>query len=359
MKALKTSSSERIFFVDVLKSISIIAVVSYHSIFVPRSTYVESELLLDVLFSPLRFCVPIFITISFFLLELSVYKRQDCRLTSLLTKRLYRLAIPTLAWFSLMIFVKSFTGSAPGEIVYDIAVGEIFTGAYYLLIIFQLLFLFFWTRNWAARRSVLFSLCIFQILFFTLIHFLLSTKDFSNLLVWLRIIKRPLIIYWLIYMVFGIVLSRNLFQLSALSKRIPVAAKLAILIALGGMFVGEYRYLYSLTLGTVPPFEYVMFTCIASVPILFLCFASISEKDFPSIIKPSIYLLSKYSLGIFCINGVLSQVFLSFGSRFLGNMHFSFFEILSIKLLGWLFLLLISLGLSKLIARMNCKALVC
>jgi hypothetical protein len=160
-------------------------------------------------------------------------------------------------------------------------------------------------------------------------------------------------------MVFGVALSRNLFQLAALSKKIPVVAKLTLLMILGGMFVAEYRYLYSLTSGAVPPFEYVMFTCIASVPILFLCFASVSETGFLSIAQPSIHLLSKYSLGIFCINGILSQVFLSFGSRFLGTTHFSFFEILAIKLLGWLFLLLISLGLSILIARMNCKALVC
>jgi surface polysaccharide O-acyltransferase-like enzyme len=66
---------DRLFFLDLLKAVAIISVVSFHSIFVPFSTYKDSALALEVIFSPLRFCVPIFLTISFFLFERGLINR--------------------------------------------------------------------------------------------------------------------------------------------------------------------------------------------------------------------------------------------------------------------------------------------
>jgi hypothetical protein len=79
---------------------------------------------------------------------------------------------------------------------------------------------------------------------------------------------------------------------------------------------------------------------------MFVCSADIQENDLPEFIKNSILVLSKYSLGIFCINGILSEVFLSVGTYFLSGATFGFLEVLTMKIVGCVFLLLISLGLS-------------
>lgn len=45
-------TQNRLFFLDLLKALSMISVVSYHSIFLPKSTYADHAVLLDALFAP-------------------------------------------------------------------------------------------------------------------------------------------------------------------------------------------------------------------------------------------------------------------------------------------------------------------
>ena len=61
----------RLFFLDILKAISIVAVVSYHSVFIPRSSYSDSFFWVEALSVPLRFCVPLLLVISFLLTQKS------------------------------------------------------------------------------------------------------------------------------------------------------------------------------------------------------------------------------------------------------------------------------------------------
>ena len=90
------SSQNRIFPLDFLKALSIIAVVSFHGIFIPESTYENSKYWVDVIFSPLRFCVPVLFTISFFLLRRSLDSGSVDSTLQLAKRRLARLLIPTL-----------------------------------------------------------------------------------------------------------------------------------------------------------------------------------------------------------------------------------------------------------------------
>ncbi|NES84857.1 MAG: acyltransferase [Moorea sp. SIO2B7] len=92
-------TKERIFPLDLLKAISIIATVSFHGILVLPQSYAALESTLNILFAPLRFCVPVFLTISFFLCENSWQKQGDNTTYAWLKKRLIRLLIPTIFWF--------------------------------------------------------------------------------------------------------------------------------------------------------------------------------------------------------------------------------------------------------------------
>ena len=76
----------RLFPIDVLKAVSIVAVVSFHSIFVYTSTYTSVSYPLDILFAPLKFCVPLLLTISFFLLKRGLEKKNRSAYISFIEK---------------------------------------------------------------------------------------------------------------------------------------------------------------------------------------------------------------------------------------------------------------------------------
>ena len=347
----------RLFVVDLLKAISIAAVVSYHAVFVPQSTYASSASLIDLLFAPLRFCVPIFLTISFLLLERGLTNRPDEPAGSLIKKRLIRLAIPTAFWFSLAAALKLLKGMPITQLLGEIATGEIFTGAYYLLIMFQLIPLYIWSRRWLSRsRNSLITILIQGVVFVAIAVALASELPLISIL---RALDRPLFIYWFGYIALGILIYKKFPLMVEVSAQISTRLKALLIFLTGATLTAEYGFLSFATQNSVPPFDYLMLSCILAVAVAFFCFASVDEKQVPLPLRNFIGLLSKYSLGIFCINGIVRQVFLSFGSRWFAEASFSFTEILAMKLIGWCVLLAISLGLSVLISKSGWKAIVC
>ncbi|BAZ09716.1 hypothetical protein NIES4071_15260 [Calothrix sp. NIES-4071] len=346
----------RLFFVDCLKAISITAVVSYHSLFIPKSTYIDSALLIDSLFSPLRFCVPVLLTISFMLLErgLSI---DSASITSIIKKRLTRLAIPTIFWFSLVAILKLVTGNSITQIAIEIFKGEIFTGAYYLLILFQLIPLYLWCRHWLTSfRNFIFIFAI-QILFYVLINIVIEQK--LQLFTILTTIGRAPFVYWFVYAALGGFTYKNLAKLLKISSSIPVKVKLIILIITSIALFKNYNYLNKITYGAVEPFEYIIVPCIFSTVAFIICFISIQEKQLTSFLVKVIKLLSKYSLGIFCLNGILYLFLLSLSTKLLQNAIFDFKQLLLLKLCGWCLLLITSLGLSIILDKIGLKKIVC
>ncbi len=122
--------------------------------------------------------------------------------------------------------------------------------------------------------------------------------------------------------------------------------------------IAEYSCLRWATGERLSPFEYVMFSCIFSVIVGFLCFANIQEDRLSIPVQQAVQLLSKYSLGIFCLNGLLSYVGSQMGAYMFEAAIFTFPEILAIKLVGWSLLLAVSLGMSILLDRVGLGACV-
>lgn len=349
----------RLFILDLLKAMSIIAVVSYHSIFVPRSTYATNTLLLDPLFAPLRFCVPVLLTISFLLFERGLTNHSSGPVWLLIKKRLIRLAIPTLFWFSLAAGLKLLKGSSSADLIGEVLKGEIFTGAYYLLIMFQLIPLYIWSRRWLTDLRNVLVIILIQGFVFLFIYASLSSLHGTQVISILRSIDRPLIIYWFVYVVIGAYFYKKLPIIVRISDRISLQLKALFLLLTSLSMAAEYSYLAFLSEGSVPPFDYAMFSCVLSVAVAFLCFASVDEKQLLLPLRRGVMLLSKYSLGVFCINGIVSQIFLSFGSHWFSEATFGFLEILAMKLIGWVILLTVSLGLSVLLDKAGLKNIVC
>lgn len=355
---MNNQKTSRLFSLDFLKAISIIAVVSFHSIVLPKESFLSSQLAEGMLFSPLRFCVPVFLTIYFLLSARGLDKHANSRYSAI-KKLLIRLLIPTIFWFTIAVFLKILNGKYIAEIIGDLIQGEIFTGAYYLLILIQFIPIFILFRGWFNKRRNIYLTLIIQGLVFSFIYMIPSSPYNEQIIAILKNINRPLFIYWFVYIALGILFYKNWSSIVKISSQIPIHFKGLLLIIYSGIQMVEYRWLFLRFGGDIPPFDYVMFSCIMSVFVMFLCFASIQEKQIPPLIRKLVKTLSKYSLGIFCINGLISQIFISISTRFLSEATFSFPEIIGLKLIFWMILLAISLGLSILLERIRFKSIVC
>ena len=353
------SNTNRLFFLDFLKAISIVAVVSFHSIFVPVSTYENSIQILDTLFAPLRFCVPIFLTISILLWERGINNKDRSKSSWLFwKKRLTRLAIPLGFWFSIAALLKLVKGNSLEIIIQEIFTGEIFTGAYYLLILFQLIPIFILVRNKLKKLSYTILAIVLQFSFFVFMYLAQSEVMFSQLIPNLEIINRPFFIYWLAYIPIGIYFAHNLESIQRISAGMNLKLKTILLSVLCIFFWVDYSALSSLNNSSVALFDYLTLSTIISVPVLFLCCASIKEKQVSPKVRQIIQTLSRYSLGIFCINGVLRLIFLSLGSSWFNENTFNLPTIVSLKIVGWITLLIVSLWLSKLLDKIGLKSVV-
>ncbi|MBH8573250.1 acyltransferase family protein [Nostocaceae cyanobacterium CENA369] len=352
-----TYNKNRLFSLDLLKALSITAVVSFHSLVLPKITYASSQLAIDTLFSPLRFCVPVFLTIYFLLFEKELVKHPVFTWTTLY-KRLNRLLIPTVFWFLVTASLKLINRNPLLEVIASIFNGEIFTGAYYLLIIIQFIPVFILLRSWLNKLLTLIITICLQGLVFIYIYSIPFMPDHDYILEGLRIINRPLFIYWFVYMAFGAFFWKKWSFIVELSKKIPISLKIFLLTSYSLIQFFEFRWSFLIFKSEIPPFEYVNFSCMLSVVVLFLCFASIQENQFPIYIQKLVSLLSKYCLGIFCINGIICQILSSICLQLFAEARFNFYEILSLKLILWFLLLAISLSLSILLNCVGLKAVV-
>jgi Acyltransferase family len=350
--------SKRIFPLDFLKAASIVAVVSYHSIFVSRASYQAHVFPLEILFSPFRFCVPVLFTISFILLSRELEKDYDLPQWRLLVTRFKRLAVPAIFWFTLTFFLRLLNKASVSDLVPRLFDGTIFQGAYFLIALLEMTLIFILTRKKVFDLRFFAAVFLGQILLFIFIQHTLSLDSSSELIKVLRLIGRPFFIYWFAYIFLGAFIWKNWARIVSLSSSISIINKFA-LCAFGCTAIAfEQYYFLKESAGNIPPFDYAMIFCILSVFILFTCCSSIQEAQIPDPLKTLVLIFSRYSLGIFCVNGILSEVFLSIGTHFFKDYVFSFPEILIVKLIGWPILFFSCLGISILLDRVGLRAVV-
>lgn len=361
---LSSQASDRLFFLDFLKAISIVSVVSFHSVFIPNSAFNNLDSgIIETLFAPLRFCVPIFLTISIFLFERQIDKsdtepsKQFRR--SLFNTRFNRLGIPLLFWFAIATGLKLLNGNSILEIIAQIFQGEIFTGAYYFLVVLQLLWNFVLVRDWIIQENNIFTTLIIQGVALLFVYGAISDFFVDEVLTVLLFLERPLIIYWFGYIALGVYIYQNFDWIERTSYSLSKTNKILILCFTAATMMAEYKVLTVLLPASLRPFDYAAFSCFLSVPVIFICFASVNEKSFPLSIVKLTKILSKYSLGIFCINGILAQIFLSIGTKLFNQANFNLTQILIIKMISWIILLGLSLMLSVFLKRLGLKKFVC
>ncbi len=334
-----TLRSERLFALDLLKAVCIALVVLQHANFLPEASDRQYADILDLLLSPLRFTVPVLLAISLFLLKRSIKPNTDT--SGILQKRFERLFIPTLFWFGIA-FVLQIRATPLITIFLQIGRGDIFIGAYYLLILLQLTPIYFFMRR-QLNPTIAIALLTLQIIIYCGLEVIIASHSSPPLINLLRIIDRPIFLYWFGYIGIGYLLSQHYAAIEKLSAQLGIWTK-AGLIALSALMLAlEGHWMFKITEGQVRPFNYTMLSCLLSIIVAFLCAASVHADHLSPRLQKTITLLSTYSLGIFCINGILSPIIARSVAHFVGTLSFSLPEVLLIKFFGWLGLLTISL----------------
>ena len=351
----------RVFCLDLLKAISIAAVVFYHSTFVPISTYAAAAVPELIITAPLRFCVPVLFTISFILFEREFSKTNAKSDWSIIKKRVQRIAIPIVFWFSIAAALQLLKGSNPTKLIIEVLTGTIYIGAFYLVVLVQFIPIFTWIRKWFSNVSNIVITILIQGFIFLLLQALLAGNfgaSGSYIIDALRNINRPLFIYWFVYMALGYYCFHNWLLFEKVSAQITTKMKMLLVVVTSIVMTFEYNRVITGLEGDSSTFEYALLACIISVFVAFLCFASVKENQLPPLARQAVQLLSTYCLGIFCINGILSQVFSVVGRHLFSTATFNLPQILLAKLVGWVILLGVSLGLSILLDKIRLEACV-
>ena len=352
--------SGRIFFVDLLKAISISAVVFYHAIFFPIATYFSVAIPELVLSSSLRFCVPVLLTIYFFLFERELNRPGTYSDWAVCKKRLIRIAIPTGFWFGLSGLIQMLKGNSLPELLEEALTGNIYIGAYFLLILLQLTPVYILIRGWFKRtRNVLIMIGLQAIVFIEIKVFTFHAGLFGKTVInALANIDRPFFIYWFVYMAIGYLLHHKLSSVMKLSSALSVKIKISLISVASIWMTWEYANLIPNIGSHFYVFEYTSIACIASVFVAFVSAASIQESQLSPLFINLVHLLSRYSLGIFCVNGILSQGFSLLGHRLFNGMNFNLVEVFMARLVGFVILIAAALAISIGLRKLGLKACV-
>lgn len=298
-------SSSRSISADLLKALSIAAVVFIHSSLLLPTHSIYSEFLLP----SLRFCVPVFIFLWAYFAEKAIDKRKSE--INYLFNRFYLLIIPFIFWSVVYYFLTATTyKSSLTSIATKYYAGYGWSGQYYFIILFQLLILFFAVRRFSHRLTGFpILIVIASILFYTALSY---SSLFNNEII-SKIGCRPFF-YWLPYVVLGVIYKRNNFFPN--DKLFIVIAFLSpIIISI------EFYYFHPITEAYLTPSVFI-----SSILLLTSCLNSplnfIRNNRAASRI---IDVVSRNTLGIFCLNPLiillLSYFPISFNALGLANHH--------------------------------------
>lgn len=280
--------------VDLAKAISIVGVIYIHS---------NVSQHLSLLSAYFRFAVPVFIMISFFLVERALIDRKaelDSRL--FWRKRLNRLVIPFVFW-SILYFLLHFRErySSWLQVITLHWAGFGWAGQYYFLVLIQLVLVYPWLRSVTIQSRYRPALLLSGILCFSLFVFFNALTEIQPLLAKLRLVP---LFYWLFYVIFAIAAAHKYWIIQKLSTQFSLIHRLILLLSLPLTLVLE-SYLIPNPEGNLRASSLMV------SPLIFLCFLSLeqplSQNQTPAanLLNGAARCLSTWTLGIFCLNPLI------------------------------------------------------
>ncbi|WP_072620620.1 acyltransferase family protein [Spirulina major] len=355
-------TGDRHFSIDLLRAISISAVVYYHALFAPINAYGAVAISELILIAPLRFCVPMFLTLSFILFEHRLHSVPHRSPLEHLKFRIWRLLKPVGFWFAIAILLEAIaTDNTRRDIAQETLTGTIFIGSDYLLILLQLTLLYPLLRSLFRHPLTLPSLALLQGLVFIGVHGLLWTQTHpasAQALTILTTLQRPLILYWLLYLGLGHFCYTHWDQLLTWSRRLTPQIKIAGLLGYAIAASLEFYLLTQPGFANLYPFEYALITASLSPLLLLLCCLNLTPHSLPPWAVTLIRQLSRYSLGIYCINGIGNKFFSVLARPLFAELSLNLWQVSLIRFGGWLILLSLSYWLAIGLAHWGCKPVV-
>jgi len=281
--------SQRSASADILKTISIIAVVFIHGShlfpFTPSNLDFDRAHL-DFLKNAFRFCVPVFIFIWAYFMEKTTIKKGAGNSLA----RFYKLLIPFIFWSSVyFLLIANFKQLSVGAIISKHWTGYGWSGQYYFIILFQLLLLFS-TIRWIALRFERFVpiIYILSILFYGFITY----SHWFQIGIIGKLSYRPFF-YWMPYVILGVLYAhKNIFRFSFPAVAVIISPLLILI---------EIYWLH-------PPLENIYMlpsVFITSLVLLSSMQSKLTYGNIPPYLGKSIQALANYTLGIFCINPLI------------------------------------------------------
>lgn len=290
---------KRLVSADILKVLSIIAVVCIHGSglisFFPSAIDFSQEQI-GLAENSLRFCVPVFIFFWAYFMEKSILKRG----TGIIPSRFYRLLIPFAFWSLIYCVIKAdIRHTNLVTLFLKHWTGYGWSGQYYFVILFQFIVLFpLWRRISIKLMRFTPAIYLISLLFFILIAY----SGWSQIRLVVRINDR-IFIYWWPYVILGIIHAhKNIFKFY-----IPPFLKWmsVILIPLE---------VYWFNPATVSPYA------LPSVFITSLLLISVMESKLTyQALQPwmasLIQRIANYTLGIYCLNPLIILILIPYFNR--------------------------------------------
>lgn len=323
---------------DALKTIAIFGVVFIHS---SSLFYEEGDKIASIITSSFRFCVPVFIILFAYFFERSIIKQKNKIEYS--DDRLKKLVIPYVFWsFLYCLILFNFQSGSFKSFVTSSWLGYGWSGQYYFIILFQLIPLHRYIRNLAdIKKNKL--ILIFFVFYFISCYIVWDSIFVSK-------IGDRLFVYWIPYILFGILAAKNnYFERYKLDWKIGVIS--LFIVPVESVILEQFKIPHSPYVTPAVLISSLLFT--HSIMSLKLTY-----RERPSIVEKIISIISKRTLGIFCINPLIIYL-VSNEMAFFNYQNYNFFvNHIALPFSSAMLILTLAVSLIYVIDRVGLKPLV-
>lgn len=297
----------RYYWIDLLKVFSIFGVVFIHSC---------ADSTLSLVSYYFRFCVPIFIITSFFLVERAqLSKSVEISPLNFWRQRIPRLLLPFIIW-SCFYAILNRQSSYPSFLSWITRhwIGYGWSGQYYLIVLIQLVIIYPWLRKIQVTPVRLLTVGVISFLFLYLPFSYLSLAHASIIS---KLRELPFM-YWIFYVLFAVYTAKHYESIKHKLAKLATnnGFNLALAILLGPcLLIFEEVVLRVFDINSQPYFRLSIIVVSCSIFFMFIKLDILLESQSSRAWKSAqkvITWLSSWTLGVFCLNPLVIGILYSF-----------------------------------------------
>jgi len=297
----------RYYWIDLLKVFSIFGVVFIHSC---------ADSTLSLVSYYFRFCVPIFIITSFFLVERAQSSKSvEISPLNFWKQRIPRLVLPFLIWSSFYT-ILNLQANYPSFLSWITRhwIGYGWSGQYYLIVLIQLIIIYPWLRKIHVTPRLLLAVGFISFLF---LYLPFSYLPLANASIISKLRELPSI-YWIFYVLFAIYTARHYESIRHKLAKIATNNRFSLALAIllwPCLLIFEEIVLRAFDVNSQPYFRLSIMVVSCFIFLMFIKLDILLESQ-PlrpwTGIRDVITWLSSWTLGVFCLNPLVISILYSF-----------------------------------------------